>query len=85
MRLPFRPGDGGGGVENRERRGFRGGCAFSIHGLNAGRGSAASQTDFDLLTEGRLIVLELNDQMCVRGAAASKVFFDNGSRRQVAI
>jgi hypothetical protein len=49
--------------------------AFFIDGPNTRKWHACVASDLDLLTQGQLIVFELNDQMRVRGGGGFEGFF----------
>jgi len=55
---------------------------FLVDGLNAGKRFGRVTNGFDLLMQGRLIVLELNDQMGIRGGSGFEGFFGNALRRR---
>ena len=59
--LPFRSSDGARGVEHGNGAGFVTIAFFLVDGLNAGKRFGCATDGFDLLKQGRLIVLELND------------------------
>ena len=61
MRLPFGSHDGGRGVEHRNGAGFVAVAPFLVHGLDARQGSGGGADGLDLLTEDRLVVLDLDD------------------------
>ena len=48
---------------------------FLVDGLNAGKRFGRVADSFDLLMQGRLIVLELYDQMGVRDGGGFECFF----------
>ena len=82
MRLPFGFLDGRLGVEYCNGAGFVAVAPFLVHGLNARRGLGGGADGFDVLTQGRLVVFELNDQMRVGGGGGLESFFGNASRRR---
>ena len=50
-------------------------AAFFINGPNTRKWSGRVANGLHLLTQGQLIVFELNDQMCVRGGGGFEGFF----------
>ena len=83
--LPFRSGDRELGVEHGNGPGFVTIAPFPVDGLNAGKRFGRVADGFDLLMQGRLIILELNDQMGVRGGGGFEGFFWQCIASQVTI
>ena len=75
IRLPLRPHDGGRCVEHGDGSRFMAIAAFFINGPNTRKWSGCVANGLYLLTQGQLIVFELNDQMCVRGGGGFEGFF----------
>ena len=82
VRLPFRTGYRWRGIEHGNGPGFVAIALFPVNGPSAGKRLGRGANGLDRLTQGRLVVLELNDQMGVRGGGGFKGFFDNASRRR---
>ena len=75
IRLPLRSGDGGLCIEHGNGSGFVA-IAFSpIDGSDATKRHGGGASGLDRLTQARLVVLELNDQMRVRGGRGLEGFF----------
>lgn len=75
IRLPLRPNDGGRCVEHGDGSRFVAIAAFFINGPNTRKWSGCVANGLHLLTQGQLIVFELNDQMRVRGGGGFEGFF----------
>ena len=75
IRLPLRPNDGGRCVEHGDGSRFVAIAAFFINGPNTRKWSGCVANGLHLLTQGQLIVFELNDQMCVRSGGSFEGFF----------
>lgn len=73
--LPFRSSNRERGVEHGNGPGFVTIAPFPVDGLDAGKRFGRVASGFDLLMQSRLIVLELNDQMGVRGGGGFEGFF----------
>ena len=82
MGLPFRSCDGGRGGEHRDGSGFVAVAPFLVHGLHARLGLGRGADGLDLLPEDRLVLLELDDQMCVGDGGGFESFFGNAWRRR---
>ena len=80
--LPFCTGDSGRRIEYGNGSGFMTITFFAIDGPDAGKRHDRGASGLDRLTQGRLIVLELDDQMRIRGGGGFEGFFDNASRRR---
>ena len=80
--LPFRPRDGELCVEHLNCAGFVAVAPVLVHGLDARQRRGGGAGDFDLQTQGRLVVFELNDQMGIGGGGGFESFFGNASRRR---
>ena len=74
MGRPFGVFDGGFGVEHGNRARFVAIASFRVDGPHA-RQRLAGAGGFGFVTEGRLIVLELNDQMGSGGVGGLESFF----------
>ena len=75
IRLPFRSDDGGRCVKHGNGSGFVAIALFPVDGLNSGTRHGRVAGSLDFLTQGKLIVFELNDQMRVRGGRDFEGFF----------
>ena len=73
--LPFRPDDGGRRIKHGNGSGFMAIALFLIDGPNTRKRHGRVASGLDLLTQGRLVVLELNDQMRVRRGRGFEGFF----------
>jgi hypothetical protein len=82
IRRPLRAGDRRGGIEHGNGSGFVAVAIFSINGPNAGERLGGGASGLYRLTQGQLVVLELYDQMGVRGGGGLEGFFDSASRRR---
>ena len=80
--LPFCTGDSGRRIEYGNGSGFVTIALFPVNGPSPGKRLGRGAKGLDRLTQGRLVVLELNDQMRVRGGGGLEGFFDNASRRR---
>lgn len=75
IRLPLRSGDGGLCVEHGNGSSFVA-IAFSpVDGPDAAKRHSGGASGLDRLTQARLVVLELNDQMRVGGGRGLEGFF----------
>ena len=83
--LPFRSGHRALGVEHGNGAGFVTIAPCPVDGLNAGKRFGRVTNGFDLLMQGWLIVLELNDQMGIRGGGGFEGFFWQCIASQVTI
>ena len=75
VRLPFRPDDGGRCVKHGNSSGFVAIAPIPVDGLNPRKRHGRVASGLDFLTQGKLIVLELNDQMRVCGDRGFEGFF----------
>ena len=82
VRLPFRPDHRWRRIEHGNGSGFVAIALFPINGPNAAKRHGCGASGLDRLTQGPLVVLELDDQMRVRGGGGFEGFFDNASRRR---
>lgn len=82
VRLPLRAGDRWRRIEHGNGSSFVAIAFFPINGPNAGERLGRGASGLDRLTQGLLVVLELDDQMRVRGGGGFEGFFDNASRRR---
>ena len=82
MRLPLRPGERLRDIEYGRGAGFVPIALFLIDGAAAGKRSGHGASRFNRLPQERLIVLELNDEMGVRGSGGLEGFFGNASHRK---
>ena len=82
MGRPFRVFDGRLGVEHGNRARFVAVALFRVDGLDARQRLAGGAGGFGFLTQGRLIVFELNDQVGLGGVGGLESFFGSGSRRR---
>ena len=55
---------------------------FGADGLNAGKRLGGAASGLDSLTQARLVVLELDDQMRAGGGGGLEGLFGNASRRK---
>src|SRR5271166_3416794 len=78
MGLPFRSCDGGRGGEHRDGSGFVAVAPFLVHGLHARLWLGRGADGLDLLPEDRLVLLELDDQMCVGRLTQIQTFSARG-------
>jgi len=83
--LPFRSGDSVLGIKHGDGAGFVTIAFFLIDGLDAGKRFGCAANGFDLLKQGRLIVLELNNQMGIRNGSSFECFFWQCMASQVTI
>jgi hypothetical protein len=81
-RLPFRSGDSARGIEHGDGAGFVTIPLFPVDGLSGGKRFGRAANSFDLLKQGWLIVLELDDQVGVRDFSGFECFFGNAWRRR---
>ena len=82
MRLPFRFRDGERGVEYGDGSSFVAVAPFLVHCPRARLGIGCGADGLDLLTEDRLVVFELDDQMRVGDGGGLESFFGNAWRRR---
>lgn len=75
MWLPFRSGDGRLGFEHGDGAGFVAVTPVLVDAPFARQGLGIGADGFDLAVEGRLIVLDLNNQMGVGGGGGFEGFF----------
>ncbi len=75
MRLPFRSGDGRLGFEHGDGSGFVAVAPVLVDAPFARQRLGRRADGFDLAVEGRLIVLDLNNQMGVGAAGGLERFF----------
>lgn len=75
MGLPFCADDRGWRIKDGNDSGFVAIALFLINGLNATERYGGGAGGFDRLTQARLVVLELNDQMGVRCGRDFEGFF----------
>ena len=80
--LPFRPDDDRRCVKHGNGSDFVAIAPLLVDGLNTGTRQGCIASGLDYLTQSRLIVFELNDQMRVREGGGLKSFFDSGARRR---
>ena len=73
--LPFRADDRGWRIEHGNGSSFVAIAPFLINGLNATKRFDSGASGVDRLTQARLVVLELNDQMGVGGSRGLEGFF----------
>ena len=73
--LPFRPDDGGRRIKHGNVSGFMAIALFLIDRLNTRKRQGRIASGLDLLTQGGLVILELNDQMRVRRCRCFEGFF----------
>ena len=82
MRLPFRSGDRRLGFEHGDGAGFVAVTPVLVDAPFARQRLGSGADGFDLAVEGRLIVLDLNNQMGVGGGGGFERFFDSAWRRK---
>ena len=75
MRLPFRSGDGRLGFEHGDGSGFVAVAPVLVDAAFARQRLGGRADGFDLAVEGRLIVLDLDNQMGVCGGGGLEGFF----------
>jgi hypothetical protein len=75
IRRPFRSDDGGPCVKHCNGSSFVAIALFLIDRLNTRKRHDRVASGLDFLTQGKLIVFELNDQMRVRGGRGFEGFF----------
>ena len=73
--LPFRPDDGGRRIKHGNDSGFMAITIFLIDRSNIRKRQGRIASGLDLLTQGGLVVFELNDQMRVRRCRSFEGFF----------
>ena len=73
--LPFRADDRGRRIKHGNGSGFVAIAPFLINGPNATERYSGGASGLDRLTQARLVVLELNDQMGVRCGCDFESFF----------
>src|SRR5271168_39184 len=83
--LPFRFRDGGRGVEHRDGSGFVAVAPFLVHCPHARLGLGRGADGLDFLTEDRLVLFELDDQMRVGDGGGFESFFWQCMASQVTI
>lgn len=79
--LPFGPLDGG-GIEHCNGSRFMAIARLVIARLNSRKRAVGMASGLGPLPQGRLVVLELRDQMRVGGGGGFEGFFDNGWHRR---
>jgi hypothetical protein len=79
--LPFGPLDGS-SIEHRNGSRFMAIARLVIERLNRRKRPLGMASGLDPLPQGRLVVLELRDQMRVGGGRGFEGFFDNGWHRR---
>ena len=82
QRLPFGFCDDGRGIEHGNFPGLVAIALFGVNGLGIGERFAGVAGDFGLLVQGRLVVLDLDDQMEIGGARGPEGFFGGAWRRR---
>ena len=75
MSSPIGSGDGRLGVENADGSGLVTIAPFLVDGLNDRQRLGGGAGGLDISTQDRLVVLELDDQMRVRGGGCLEGFF----------
>ena len=73
--LPFRAGDHGLCIKHGDGSCFVAIALFRVDGPNAGKRRGRGANGLGRLTQGRLVVLELNDQMRVGSGGGFEGFF----------
>jgi len=81
MWLPFRSSDRRLGFEHGDGPGFVAIAPVLVDTLFARQGLGGRADGLDLVAQGRLIVLELNNQMGIGGGCGFKGFFARAWRR----
>ena len=80
--LPFGLDDGGRGIEHGNGSPFMAIALLVIDCLNSRKRPLRIASGLDPLTQRRLVVLELRDQMRICVGRDFEGFFDNGSHRR---
>ena len=75
IRLPFRSDDGGRRIKRGNGSGFMAIAIFFVDGSNTRTRRGRIAGGLDLLTQGGLVIFELNDQMRVRRCRRFEGFF----------
>ena len=73
--LPFRSDDGGRRIKHANGSGFMAITLFIIDCLNTRKRHGRVASGFDILTQGGLVIFELDDQMRVRRCRGFEGFF----------
>ncbi len=81
MWLPFRSSDRRLGFEHGDGPGFVAIAPVLVDTLFARQGLGGRADGFDFVAQGRLVVLELNNQMGIGGGCGFKSFFARAWRR----